>query len=92
MEELIKVLFFGMVIILVSFTFIKFILEGFFWTITGSQQMGKLFTTLILLVALMAGGKYLLNNGTDIAQAIMPPEIQEIQAVMSGDLDQFNNW
>lgn len=92
MEELIKALFFGMVLILVSFAILKFILEGFFWTITGSQQMGKLFTTLILLVALMIGGKYVFNNSTDITQAIMPPEIQEIQTLLSADLDQLINF
>ena len=92
MEELIKVLFFGTVIILVSFTLIKFILEGFFWTITGSQQMGKLFTTLILLVALMVGGRYALNNSADFAQALIPPEIQEIQTLLSADFDQLTNF
>lgn len=92
MEELIKTLFLGFIVVIVGFTVIKFVLEGFFWTITGSQAMGKLFTTLILLVALMVGGKYVFNNSTDIAQALMPPEFQEIQSMLTADLDQLNNW
>lgn len=92
MEELIKTLFLGFIVVIVGFTVIKFILEGFFWTITGSQAIGKLFTTLILLVALMIGGKYVFDNSNDIAQVIMPPEVQEIQTLLSADFDQLINF